>query len=191
MAKCKVCGKEALPGQEYCMMCASSQQKSKKEYSQGTYNLHERRSISLENIIFDSLYTDANKKIIRGEIFRQAAEQAANMFADARMSKTQLRNFLRYIKGLEIPLRLPTRPDFDAIASQLDELYSYTIYQTNRDSQPYPKIFKIFYESHLELIKRNKKEFEAFVKYISSIMAYMTEIEAERKKQRGFKKYKK
>ena len=108
-----------------------------------------------------------------------------------KLPKTQLRNFLRYLKGLEIPLRLPTRPDFEVIASQLDELYSYTVYQTNRDSHPYPKIFKEFYESYLELIKKNKKEFEAFVKYVSSIIAYMTEIEAEKKKQPGFKKYRK
>ncbi len=94
MGKCKICGKQTLEGYDLCPQCGSESQKSKKENPRRTHNLHEGKSDSLDNIIFKSLYTDANKKIIRGEIFRHAAKQAANMFADARMSKTQLRNFL-------------------------------------------------------------------------------------------------
>jgi CRISPR type III-A-associated protein Csm2 len=92
------------------------------------------------------------------------------------------------LRGLEIPLRFPTRPSFQTVIPQLNELNAFTIYQANRDKPSYPLIFKEFYEAYLPLIKSDEREFNAFVKFISSIIAYSTEIEAferaERKNRR-------
>ncbi|GEM_PF-5152197 len=129
--------------------------------------------------IFDTFFNE--KDVIKGEIFLDSAKKASESIHQSNMKKTSVRNFLRYLKGIEIPLRLPSGPKFEAVKPKLDELYSFVVYQTNRDKPPYSPVFRQLYSSHLGVIKRNEKEFVAFVKYISAIIAYLTELENNKK----------
>jgi CRISPR type III-A-associated protein Csm2 len=177
MGNCRTCGKPALPGQDYCMMCSPK----KVQTNPRALSNSQGRSGRLGDITFSSFYSDQEKKQIRESIFLSKAREAAQIFYHDRMSKGQLREFLRYLKALEIPLRMPGSGGFQALEADINELFTFAIYQANREKEAYPKSFVSFFEAHRNLISDDQREFEAFVKYVSSILAYFMEIEFEKK----------
>lgn len=174
MGKCKICKiKEEIPGTGYCFDCRP---KSAGKQAPTAAN---------NGVFFNTFYLDEAKEIPRPEIFLSAAKDLAEQLYYAKMGRGQIRNFLRYLRGIEFPLRLPSRPKFENLSWQLDELHSYAVYQSSRDKQPYPLIFKNFFDEYLPIIKSDKNEFIAFVKLMASVYAYFTEKEAiERSKRR-------
>lgn len=147
--------------------------------------------LQLRDIIFSTFFKDEKKTIEKDDIYLDAARKAAQLFYSStpRMSRTQLRSFLRYLRGLEIPLRFPTRPQFETIVPQLNELYAFTVYQTYREKPSYSIIFKEFFESYLPLIRSDEREFNIFVKFISSIIAYSTEIDSRERAERRTRRH--
>ncbi len=186
MNKCKICEKNTLPGEEYCIQCSPN--KSKQERNMGQYQQTKgggdkyQSSKIPDHCIFDTFYNE--KGYIKSDIFLTSGQDAARSIYNSKMKKTQVRDFLRYLRGIEIPLKLPNKPGFDSIIPQIDELSSFARYQANRDKPPYTKTFKYLFDSHLKVIKRNEKEFIAFVKYISAIIAYLTELEKTSKRRK-------
>jgi len=169
MGKCKICQKkEEIPGTGYCSDCKP------KSFNQVS-------TVDNVNYYFDSLYTDKEKEVFRPEIFTSAAQDFAKLLFKAKMARGQIRNLLRYLRGIEIPLRLPSKPNFNSISWQLDELYSYIIYQSNRDKQPIPPVFRHFFEYYHQTLKKDQREFVAFVKFVAGIYAYFTKEEADSK----------
>lgn len=180
MGKCKNCGKEALPGQEYCMMCKNTQSntnpnrarhgnsspgRGREGYSRGTDD------VSIPNICLfrDSFYDDDG--YLKREIFLEAAEAMARLLQENSMTQTSLRHLFNEIGFIRSRIKSDRNLPLGFIRENLLKFVVHTEYQTRRNVTK--ECFKRFVDLHKDLAMKDKREFLGFAEYFTSIVARM------------------
>ncbi len=124
-----------------------------------------------ECIIKGSFYDEQG--CMKEEIFLTAAEKASQCFRD--MSQKSIRTMFKALKATERKIKTG-KVDACPIKDDLNKFYIFCRYQSSRKRENKfivtPQFLK-FVEGHLELAKRNGREFLGFLQYLTSIMARM------------------
>jgi len=180
MGKCKICGREALPGKDVCMNCTSSQSQRQGNPShlsperghrsgggfRGGGGRQRQASLPDECIFTDSFYGEDGH--LRREVLLESAEKAAAAFRSVRMTQTSLRNFFNALKSMQQRLKTDKSLGEGFLREQFLRFVSHTEYQAGRLEEI--RLFRDFVTSHRELAIKSTKEFNGFLEYLTSIM---------------------
>jgi len=120
-------------------------------------------------IFTESFYTESG--FLRREIFLEAAELAAGVFNQERMSQSSIRSLFNMLKAMDQRIKVETGLLEDEVREQYYKFVRQCVYQERR--RVIPRIFSSFAERHTETATLNKREFHGFVEYLASIMARM------------------
>jgi CRISPR/Cas system CSM-associated protein Csm2 small subunit len=165
VAKCQNCGKPVKdPKFKFCWEC---DQKMKKEGA-GDF-----QTISLpKECIFETFYD--SKTHLRREIFIESADKASEIFMNANISQTSLRNLFHLLKDMANRLQADKRLDFGVAVETFFKFHRQVVYNVNRKGDRGPllhPVFKEFVESHTDVATKSREEYLGFVEYLTSIVA--------------------
>lgn len=177
MSKCKVCGKDTLPGYEYCIRCNPDKGKKEKDvgYQQQRSGRGDRRGGTPydripDECIFRHGFYDPDGYLKR-EVNIESAEKMAYILQDKGISQTSVRQLFNSIKHTES--MLISRPEMETgfIREKFGKFVTDVEYQSKRGVIPF--LFKDFVRAHLDIAESSVKEFKGFVAYLTAIVCRM------------------
>jgi len=159
-AKCQKCGKPFKdPKYKFCFECSQKM----KEVGDDT-----TQEIALpKECIFQTFYDD--KGHLKREIFIEAAEKASELFMNANISQTSIRNLFNLLKDMANRLKADRQFDFGIAQETFYKFHRQVVYNVKR--QILNPVFKEFAEKHLDAATKTKEEYLGFVEYLTSIVA--------------------
>jgi len=159
--KCQKCGKPVREARfKFCYECNQKQRES----DSGGVN----RDASLpKECIFSSFYDEGGH--LRREIFIESAKGASEVFMQANISQTSIRNLFHLLKDMGNRLQADRNFDFGAAKETFYKFVRQVEYNVKR--QVLHPVFQEFSERHLDVSTKNKKEFLGFIEYLTSIVA--------------------
>ena len=164
-ARCQKCGKPVRdPKFKLCFEC---NQKAR----EGGGDLI--RDITLpEECVFQTFY-DSNKNLKRA-VFIEAPEKAAQIFMNANISQTSIRNLFNLLKDIEKRIKADKKLDFGVAQEVFYRFHRQVVYNVGRKGDRGPllhPIFKEFVDKHLDVATKSREEFLGFVEYLTGIVA--------------------
>ena len=164
-AKCQKCGKPVKdPKFKFCYEC---NQKMK----QGDAPSYETIALPKE-CIFETFYD--GEKHLRKEIFIGSADKASEIFMNANISQTSLRNLFHLLKDMANRLQAEKKLDFGLAKETFYKFHRQVVYNVNRKGDKGPllhPVFKEFVENHVDVATKSREEYLGFVEYLTSIVA--------------------
>jgi len=185
MAKCKVCGKETLPGKDYCMMCAQDYVKKRQDnphkggqnYSKKSYGKPRDKPTIPESCIFkDGFYNDDG--FLKREIFIESAEYMTKLLKKESMTQTKIRHLFNFLKAIDLRLKTRKNTPLGYVRENFYRFWRDTEYLVNRNV--IPRTFLNFVKLHGEIAVKNIREFQGFVEYLTSIVARMRQKQEDK-----------
>jgi len=165
VAKCQKCGRPLRdPKFKFCYDC---DQKMKKE------GPGDHQTVSLpKECVFESFYDNSNH--LRREIFIGSAEKATEVFMNANISQTSLRNLFHLLKDMANRMQTDKKLDFGLAKETFYKFHRQVVHNANRKGDKGPllhPVFKEFVENHIDVATKSKEEYVGFVEYLTSIVA--------------------
>lgn len=182
MGKCKICDGNALPGQEYCLMCrpnspnpGSRDREPGRDSRRGPGGGPGRRSyppnrgIPDKCIFKDSFYSPDG--YLKSEVNIEAAAEMARVLEQEDMTQTSIRALFNFVKSIEQRLKSQRELGQGFIRENFSKFVTQVEYQLKRGV--IKQGFKSFVDAHLNLALKSEKEFEGFIAYLTAIVARM------------------
>jgi hypothetical protein len=177
MGECKICGRETLPGQVFCMQCKPSGNRNARpgKFDRSPRGRDFRPRIPYECLFKDSFYADDG--YLKREVFLEASEKMARILQDPRMTQrvimtqTSIRRLFNSIKDAENRLKSDRSLSLGFVRENFAKFLRDTEYQVRRGIVP--EVFGEFVNAHKEIGVKSKEEFRGFVEYLTSIVARM------------------
>lgn len=170
MGKCIKCGRDTLPGQEYCMNCKPRTKNldARRQYyrEEGTQGRH---WIPNDCMFQDSFYDEDG--YLKRSVFLESAEKMSYILQKQRMTQASIRSLFGYINSIKTKLKADRNIPLGYIRENFLKFVTHTEYQVNRGV--IPEVFKEFVDRHKDLAIKSKKEFLGFADYLTSIVARM------------------
>ena len=164
VAKCQSCGRPLKdPKFKFCYEC---DQKMKR----GAGDI---QTISLpKECIFETFYDSKNH--LRREIFIESADKISEIFMNANISQTSLRNLFHLLKDMANRLQADKKLDIGVAGETFYKFHRQVVYNVNRKGDKGPllhPVFKEFVEGHMDVATKSREEYLGFVEYLTSIVA--------------------
>ncbi len=170
MGKCKNCGKNALPGYEYCMNCKPPAGPRDSSHSgQEQRGREQPRRNPPRKTNFESFYDDDG--YLRREVNIEGAEEASRAFKE--VTQSQIRQLFQMLKSAEARLKMKAPDERRGfIREEYGKFVTQVEYQVGRGVIKSSE-FRDFARDYYDIAASSEKEFRGFVQYITAILARM------------------